>query len=200
MKVIQPKLLYLTLVKSLLKITIAGIVIGYFHIYDGVLAGLLLLKIGHSVYQLGFKKSQKNWIIVLGVVLTGVLGMISEIWGVYNQYWEYHDIQRKFPLWLPLGWMLAFTFLYKTEKGVFESLENPTFKQKALITSLLVIIFPAIGEAITINLGVWTYHWPYQLFGVPAFTFLCLLVLHSIINYSIYLFCKHKNIKDPVFG
>jgi len=159
MKISNPKKMSLALLKSIVKISVAGFVIGYFHRYDA-----------------------------------------SEIWGVTNNFWEYHDVDNKLPLWLPFGWMLAFTFLYKIERDVFATIKQPSFKQKVIISSLLVVIYPAIGEAITINFGVWTYYWPYKIFGVPAFAFLCLLTLHSIINYSLYLFCKNKNIKDPVFN
>lgn len=200
MKIINPKLFYSSILKSTLKISIAGIIIGYFHAYDFFLAIGLFFKIIHSIYSLGFKNNQKNWIVLFGALFTGALGMISEFWGITNQYWEYHDVNKNLPLWLPFAWMLAFTFLYKTERDIFASLKSPSFKTKAIITSLLVIIFPAIGEAITINFGVWTYHWSYQIFGVPAFAFLCLLTLHSIINYTLYSFCKKRNIKDPVYN
>lgn len=200
MKISNPKKMSLALLKSIVKISVAGFVIGYFHRYDAILTCLLFIKIIHSIYSLGFKNKQKNLIVVYGALLTGLFGMLSEIWGVTNNFWEYHDVDNKLPLWLPFGWMLAFTFLYKIERDVFATIKQPSFKQKVIISSLLVVIYPAIGEAITINFGVWTYYWPYKIFGVPAFAFLCLLTLHSIINYSLYLFCKNKNIKDPVFN
>lgn len=190
----------LPLFKSFVKICLAGLFIGYFHVYDRWIALALFIKVIHSLYSLGFKNNQKNWIVLIGMLATGLLGILSEIWGVHNQYWTYHDVSNNLPMWLPFAWMLAFSFIYKTEKELFLTMENPSFKQKAIITALLALFFPAFGEVITINLGVWTYSWSYQILGVPLYAILCLVLLHLFINYSLYLLCKKTSIKDVVFS
>ena len=134
------------------------------------------------------------------MLTTGSLGILSEIWGVHNHYWAYHDVNHHLPAWLPFAWMLAFSFIYKTEKELFLAMQSPSFTQKAIITALLALFFPAFGEVITINMGVWTYYWPYQFLGVPLYALLCLVLLHLSINYLLYIICKKNKINDIVFS
>lgn len=194
------KAIYISLLKATLKICIAGFFIGWLHQHDKIVAAILFVKVIHSMYSLGFKDGNNYWIVPAGMVFTGVLGVAAEYWGTSNGYWEYHDVATDLPLWLPFAWMLAFSYIYKLEKEIFTALEKPSLSSKAIITFLLALIFPAFGEVITINLGVWTYSWPYQFLGVPLYALICLVVLHMSVNAVIYVVSQKFNIKDPVFN
>lgn len=185
--------------KALVKLTIAGFFIGYLKQYDLIIAILLVLKIAHVVYKNILKTENKNWILLIGMILTGVAGTIAEYWGVSNRYWEYHEVTRDLPLWLPFAWALAFYFLYRIESGLIPYLKNKTIKNKLIIAFWLSLIIPAFGEVITINMGVWTYYWPYQLFGVPLYAFICLVFVHMLIYIILSQVCKKYKIKDIVF-
>jgi hypothetical protein len=133
------------------------------------------------------------------MLLTGLAGMIGENWGVTNAYWEYHKVSRELPLWLPFAWMLAFYFLYSIESRLIPCLKFKTIKNKLILAFWLSLLVPAFGEIITINLGVWTYYWPYQLFGVPIYAFMCLVIVHMIVYGILAFICKKQKINDIVF-
>lgn len=196
----HPKEFAKEFLKALAKLTIAGVLIGLLKQYDGILAILLLLKIIHVIYMNIYKTNNKNWILLIGMILTGVGGLIAEHWGVSNGYWEYHEVARDLPLWLPFAWALAFYFLYRIEVGLIKNIRHKTIKNKLIIAILLSLIIPAIGEMITINLGVWTYYWDHQILGVPLLAFACLLAFHMFIYLLLYGVCKKYKIQDLVFS
>ena len=190
------------LVIATIKITIPGVIIGVFHEHDFWVAILLLLYFLVFASKYYLKTSQtKNWILLIGMVITGVLGICAEIWGVTNGFWEYHDLpnNRQLPYWLPLAWMFAFRFIYNLERKLIISLQLKKLSHKTWLAIFITAFFPAYGEVITINLGVWTYSWPYQFLGVPLYAVICLVALHMGINFILSIWVKKKNIKDPVF-
>ncbi|MDC0862597.1 hypothetical protein OAP68_00945 [Flavobacteriaceae bacterium] len=189
----------LEILKAFIKLCIAGLLIGLLKSYDLIIALILLIKIFHVVYKNVIISKIKNWILLYGMSLTGLAGMIGENWGVSNAYWEYHKVSRELPLWLPFAWMLAFYFLYSIESRLIPYLEYKTIKNKLIIAFWLSLLVPAFGEIITINLGVWTYYWPYQLFGVPLYAFMCLVFVHMIVYGILAFVCKKKKINDVVF-
>ena len=92
------------ILKALSKLIIAGILIGVLKEYDAILAGILILKIAHNIYkEIILPKSNKNWLLIAGMLLTGFGGIVGETWGVANGYWEYHKVARELPLWLPFA-------------------------------------------------------------------------------------------------
>jgi hypothetical protein len=185
--------------KAIAKLTLAGFLIGYLKQYDLIIAILLVLKILHVVYKNIIKSKNKNWILLIGMLLTGFAGTIAEFWGVGNHYWEYHEVSRDLPLWLPFAWMLAFYFLYRIESALIPYLKNKTIGNKLILAFWLSLIIPAFGEVITINLGVWTYYWPYQIFGVPLYAFACLVFVHMLVYAILSFVCKRYKIDDIVF-
>lgn len=189
----------LEILKAFVKLCIAGLLIGLLKSYDLIIALILLIKIIHVVYKNVIISKIKNWILLYGMSLTGLAGMIGENWGVSNAYWEYHKVSRELPLWLPFAWMLAFYFLYSIESRLIPYLKYKTIKNKLIIAFWLSLLVPAFGEIITINLGVWTYYWPYQLFGVPLYAFMCLVFVHMIVYGILAFVCKKKKINDVVF-
>ncbi|WP_282073886.1 hypothetical protein [Polaribacter atrinae] len=187
--------------KALLKLIIAGIFIGLLKEYDAIIAGILVLKIVSNIYkEIIQPKTNKNWLLLIGMLLTGFGGIVGETWGVTNGYWEYHEVTRELPLWLPFAWMLAFHYLYKLERNLIPLLKEETQRNKIILAILLALILPAFGEVITIYLGVWTYYWPYQLFGVPLYAFICLVFVHMLVYTLLHFICKKYKINDVVFN
>ena len=135
------------------------------------------------------------------MILTGILGVIAENFGVTYQYWEYHDLtdNRTLPYWLFFAWMLAFHFIYKLESEMITVLNLKKMQHKIWAAVLITAIFPAYGEVITIYLGVWTYSWPYQILGVPLYAIICLVLLHMGVNILLFLAAKKYKINDKVF-
>jgi len=190
------------IMNATIRISIAGVFIGYFHENDLFVAVLLGAYLFLFLFKNYLKKSiKKNWVLFAGMVITGILGVCAEIWGITNAYWEYHDLSnnRQFPYWLPFAWMFAFRFIYNLEQKLIISLQLKNLRHKTWLAILIAAIFPAYGEVITINLGVWTYSWPYQLFGVPLYAVILLVLLHMGINFLLSIWVKKKKIKDPVF-
>jgi hypothetical protein len=189
------------IIKAILKLVIAGVLIGVLKKYDLIIAIILILKITHNIYKEIIKpETNKNWLLLIGMLLTGFGGIIGETWGVANGYWQYHDVIREIPLWVPFAWMLAFHYLYKLEKNLIPLLKNQSQKNKIILAIILALILPAFGEIITIQLGVWTYYWPYQIFGVPLYAFICLVFVHMLVYSILHIICKKKNINDIVYN
>ena len=189
----------LEILKAIIKLCIAGFLIGFLKSYDAIIAIILFLKILHVIYKNIIIAKTKNWILVIGMTVTGFGGMVGENWGVSNNYWEYHEVSRKLPLWLPFAWMLALYFLYSIESRLIAFLTNKTISNKLIIAFWLSLLVPAVGEVITINLGVWTYYWPYQIFGVPLYAFICLVFVHMLVYGILSFICKKWKINDIVF-
>jgi len=185
--------------KAIIKLCIAGFLIGFLKSYDAIIAIILFLKILHVIYKNIIIAETKNWILLIGMIVTGFGGMVGENWGVGNNYWEYHEVSKELPLWLPFAWMLAFYFLYSIESRLIPYLKYKTIKNKLIIAFWLSLLVPAFGEVITINLGVWTYYWPYQIFGVPLYAFICLVFVHMLVYGILSFICKKWKINDIVF-
>ena len=189
----------LEILKAIIKLCIAGFLIGFLKSYDAIIAIILFLKILHVIYKNIIIAETKNWILLIGMIVTGFGGMVGENWGVSNNYWEYHEVSKELPLWLPFAWMLAFYFLYSIESRLIAFLTNKTISNKLIIAFWLSLLVPAFGEVITINLGVWTYYWPYQIFGVPLYAFICLVFVHMLVYGILSFICKKWKINDIVF-
>lgn len=195
------KLFSKEILKAIFKLVVAGFLIGYLKQNDLLIAGLLILKIIHNIYKEIIKpKTNKNWLLLVGMLLTGFGGIVGETWGVTNGYWKYHEVTRELPLWLPFAWMLAFHYLYKLERNLIPLLKEQSQKNKIILAVILALILPAFGEVITIYLGVWTYYWPYQFLGVPLYAFICLVFVHMLVYTILHFVCKKYNIKDIVFN
>ena len=199
--IINRKKFYTEITKAVLKLIIAGVLIGVLKKYDAIIAGILILKIIHNLYKDILKpKTNKNYLLIVGMLLTGFGGIVGETWGVANGYWEYHQITREIPLWVPFAWMLAFHYLYKLEGKLILLLQHQSQKNKIFLAIILALILPAFGEIVTIYLGVWTYYWPYQIFGVPLYAFLCLVFVHMLVYVILHFICKKYKIEDVVFN
>ncbi|WP_439484148.1 hypothetical protein [Cyclobacterium plantarum] len=188
--------------KSILKLTLAGLFIGFLYPQDGLVALFLAAYMVYSLIKKWKTTAEDRYIYLIGTILSGLLGVCCELWGIYFGYWEYHDLGsgRAFPYWLPFAWALAFTFIYQLEKELFLLTGVKQLSGKIIITLLVAMIFPTYGEIITINMGVWTYTWPYQVFGVPLLAILLLVIFHTGLNFLMVLCCRHFGWKNEVFN
>jgi hypothetical protein len=186
--------------KFLFKLCLAALFIGVFKSYDLIIAILLTAVLIYDFKVNIFKKNKAQWLLFIGVIITGVIGLSAEFWGVSNGYWAYHDIEGDFPLWLPMAWMLSFRALYHFEKRLFLAVPNLTMQTKWGVTFLVAFTIPALGEMITIALGVWTYNWPYQILGIPVIVFFLLTILHLFVFQLLRQLSQKYEWDDIVFG
>lgn len=202
MRVIHYTEFFQILGKAFAKLILAGVLIGLLHAYDLLVALILALHLFRKFYMMFGKNSNNNYVLLLGMVLTGILGVLAEKWGIRNGYWEYHDLSenRTFPYWLPFAWMLSFYFIYDLETKLLKVIHIDQLKYKIIFALIIVAIFPTVGEMITIALGVWTYHWPYKILGVPFYAIIALVVLHSFVQLLLVIYCRQKQIKDPIYS
>lgn len=179
----------------------AGTFIGLFYEQDWVVAAGL----APGVLLMAYRKRTLPWgerrIFYLGILLSAGLGTLCEYWGVSNQYWTYHGLDegRHLPAWLPFAWGGAFGFLYSVEHGLIRRCGLEHFSSKLLLVVVLSAVFPTIGEIITIQLGVWTYAWDYQIFGVPALAIVLLTVFHTGIYLFLRSFRKMQRVDQEAF-
>lgn len=189
------------ILKACLKLMIAGLMIGLLHQQDLVIAVLLGIYIAWKLKVEILKKDALNFVLLSGMFITSFIGVIVEKWGIHNHFWTYQNLSsgRTFPYWLPLAWALAFYLMYKLESEIIAYVKPQFLLSKFVIFILVSMIFPVVGEMITINLGVWTYAWPYQFFGVPLYAILYLILLHMFVNSIFLMICNRYKIKDSVF-
>ncbi len=196
------KFIFQRLMRAFSSLLIAGALIGFLHSYDIFLAMLLAILLFYVIYR-EIKKEQtekKIFILISGTVLCAVFGFLVEFWGVTNGYWTYHDLDgREFPYWLPFAWALTFPFLYRFEESILK-VNTFSFKTKIAFVAITSAVLPTWGEIITINLGVWTYHWPYQFFGVPLLAIFLLMVFHTFVFLFYFIYCKKNGVKNNVFN
>ncbi len=190
--------------RAVFLLSLSGLLIGFLHDLDWVVALICLIRIAYFVGFSSKKTIDKDTVKVVyaGMFITMVLGAISEVLGIFFGFWEYHDLPngRNFPYWLPLAWALSFLFLFRFESRLINVLQISSFKQKLFITAIASAIFPTIGEIITINLGVWTYYnMGPKLLGVPYLAMFLLMMLHTAIYTFLCYVCQKRQIKTRFF-
>lgn len=192
------------LLQPILSLLFIGFVIGQFHQYDIFLLGFLILIFTYRFYK-EIKINPYKYkipILLIGTLISSFFGVLAEIWGIENGYWLYHDLSenRQFPYWLPLAWGLTFMFFYRLEERILKEVNINSFKVKLYLVVFLSAFLPTWGEIITINLGVWTYTWPLQLFGVPLLAIFLLVIFHTVIFLLFTYYCKKLDIHNPIFN
>ncbi len=188
--------------KNLIKLILAGCLIGFFHQYDKLVAAFLFSYLVYSLVRAFRQEDKEKWIYLIGVGITSLLGTLCETWGITNQYWSYHNLDnaRQFPYWLPVAWGLAFVVIYRLEKEIILIKNIQSVQSKILLALVISMIFPTIGEIVVINLGAWTYYWPLQFFGVPLLAIFLLMVFHTGVNFLLVVLCKQLNIENAAFS
>lgn len=195
----ETKKIYKIFTSYLLKVILGGILIGLLYKQQELIAILLVLRIVFRVYTYKRQKIDLK-IPIIGMLITGALGTLIEYFGTKYNYWEYHDIDTQLPKYLFFVWMLAFIFMYNIERKVFVNLKKPSLSNKLIIIIGIVLVYPTLGEIITIQLGVWTYYFPYKFLGVSPHTIISIALVHLVINYILSIYCKKRNINDVVLN
>ena len=198
------KLIIQKSIRATVLLIIAGVFIGVFHQYDLPVAILLLAFLVYKfIQEININPNKyKTRVLFIGVLSQMLIGVAFELWGIRNGHWIYHDLSsgREFPLWLPVAWAFTFLYFYRYERTIFSNIPNLTVSRKLLIVALIYAFYPTFGEMITINLGVWTYAWGYQLFGVPLLAIFLLMFMHSSFFLFFRFILKKYRIYDPVFN
>lgn len=184
--------------KRLIYLTIVGIFIHLLQEQDILLMLILLVLVVLAIRRKLNSPNRAHY--YLGFGLSALMGVCAEIWGITNNLWEYHGLPngREFPLWLPCAWGLAFSFIHNFESFYVKHLQLNSFKQKLILAILASVILPTYGEIVTVNLGVWTYHSDYKLFGIPYYAMFLLTLFHTSIFTFLYYFEK-SNIYNKYF-
>jgi hypothetical protein len=112
------------------------------------------------------------------MLTTGVIGYLTEVWGTTHGHWTYAHLPpgHTVPAWVPIAWVLAGVLLHRVDDRVAASVAAPM--HRVGIACAAGIFFPWLGEAICIASGVWRYHWPLQIAGVPVLALLLIAWAH----------------------
>lgn len=159
-------------------------------------AVLLIIILGSAFYSAIQKRSNRVFILkILLALTTGTIGYLTEFWGTSNGHWTYHFLPngQVVPMWVPLAWAIAADLLFRFEAKIsnFEAFKS----QPVLVMSFCGIIFPLIGESICIANGVWDYHWPYRILGVPLLALILIAWCHVTLSFiQIGMLATHGNI------
>jgi len=192
--------LFLFTLKRLVILSIAGIVISVLHSQDLVV--LLILAFFTGLIYLRKRKSKNFKIYFLGFFISAIGGILAENWGIQSGLWTYHNLSdgREFPYWLPLAWGLAFSFLYSFEDYYIKTLKLKSLKSKITLTLLSSILLPTVGEIVTVQLGVWTYHSELKIAGIPLYAMALLGLFHTATFLFLYTANLYWKTQDPVFS
>lgn len=74
----QQKETFKTIIIAFVKITITGIIIGVFHKHDFWVGLLLFTYLLVFLYKNYLHKASKNWILLAGMIITGILGILQK--------------------------------------------------------------------------------------------------------------------------
>lgn len=192
--------LFLFTLKRLVILSIAGVVISVLHSQDLIV--MLILAAFTGLIYLRKKKSGDSRLYFLGFLISAFGGVLAENWGIQSGLWTYHDLSdgREFPYWLPLAWGLAFSFLYSFEVYYVKSLKLKSLKNKIILTVLASTLLPTVGEIVTVQLGVWTYHSEFKIFGIPYYAIGLLGLFHTATFLVLYWVNLYWKTQDPVFS
>ncbi len=186
---------WILLATASLQILAAGLLLGFLHRWPLVLAGLLVLALATSFLR-KYRRGVEVRLLLLGTVLTLIVGTAAELWGTRSGYWTYHDLPvgRLLPAWVPVAWALAYHLIYGLEARL------AGFGRPLLAATLICAWFPWLGEVAAIASGVWTYHWPWRLAGVPILAVGLLIVAHLGIYLMVGWTARTWNLSDPVYA
>lgn len=182
------------LLSASLKVASAGLLVGLLRNRPLLLAILLVAALLFNLRR-KCRMGAEPRLLLLGSILTLLLGTGAELWGTHGGHWTYHGLPpgRFVPVWVPLAWALAYQQIYGLEVRLV-----PTGRP-LLHAALACAWLPWLGEAAAIACGVWTYHWPWQMAGVPLLAVLLLVTAHLGIFLLLRRTAEVLRIHDPVY-
>ena len=159
----------------------AGFLLGSLHAHQWILFTVLVIILVVGMRMLFIRFKVGAYYKLIGFFMTACIGTACEFWGTYHHYWTYHLIPsyQLIPVWIPIAWGYTFFVSYLYERCVFKLAANRA--QKLFWLLLVSIFFPTVGEYIPVYMNVWTYHWPYQVMGVPLLASAGLSTIHLLV-------------------
>jgi hypothetical protein len=112
------------------------------------------------------------------MLTTGVIGYLTESWGTTHGHWTYAHLPpgHTVPVWVPVAWSLGALLLNRLDDRLHAA--GASTPRRLLLGGASGVVYPLLGESICIALGVWTYHWPWQILGVPLLALLLIAYAH----------------------
>jgi len=109
---------------------------------------------------------------------TGVIGYLTEAWGTTHGHWTYAHLPpgQTVPEWVPLAWALAGVLLQRLDRKLLDA--GWPVPRRLGTAYAFGFAFPLLGESICIANGVWAYHWPLKILGVPLLALLLIAYAH----------------------
>jgi energy-coupling factor transporter transmembrane protein EcfT len=151
-------------------------------------AALLSVLLAHLV-RIWLRKSLGRTLEEAYYLVTfGTIGFLTESWGTQNGHWTYHHLPpgQSVPMWVPVAWAIAAVLLDKTDEHLRKFLTGMRRPIHPLLRIgmmyLMGILLPLSGESICIALGVWEYHWPFKVLGVPVLALLLISYAHLVFS------------------
>ncbi|MGJ8640484.1 MAG: hypothetical protein ACSHYA_13940 [Opitutaceae bacterium] len=122
------------------------------------------------------------------LITFATIGFLTESWGTLNGHWTYYYLPEghTVPLWVPIAWAIASVLLCKSEAYLIQSWSNrnsrPRLAKRITAIYLMGMLLPLTGESICISQGVWNYHWPLKIVGVPLLAILLISYAHLVFS------------------
>jgi hypothetical protein len=109
---------------------------------------------------------------------TGVIGYLTESWGTMHGHWTYNHLPpgQTVPEWVPIAWSLAAVLLRRLDLQLLDA--RISAARRLQVAYACGVLLPLLGESICIASGVWTYHWPLKILGVPLLALLLIAYAH----------------------
>lgn len=122
------------------------------------------------------------------LITFGVIGYLTESWGTTHGHWHYYHLPpgQTVPYWVPIAWSIASVLIGKVEKYLddYESSRVTPHSVPVRIGCIFLsgMLLPLTGESICIALGVWEYHWPVKILGVPLLALMLISYAHLVFS------------------
>ena len=186
-------------------VVVMGVLIGVFHQWHVLLGGLLFgFMILYPIRSLAQKTENTPQLLltVAGMGLNLVAGTLVELWGTHNGHWTYWDLPPgvMVPFWVPVAWAWAYKVVHKVETILLENYPAEGIRKWAFLIILPSIVIPTLGELVAINLGVWSYHWQPQIWGMPPLAAVLLGVFHVFVFWLMKWVCGLMRVTDAVYA
>ncbi|MCR9295836.1 MAG: hypothetical protein NXI32_24220 [bacterium] len=175
---------------KLFLLTIAGaLLVSLLKDRPEILAGILLCVLGVHLFIV-WRRRRNPWVVAeecFYLITFGVLGYLTEAWGTTHGHWTYGFLPagHSVPYWVPVAWSIAAMLLGKAESYVERSTwhgsRHPALFRIGCIY-LLGMAMPLTGESICIAFGVWEYHWPLKILGVPLLALILISYAHLVFS------------------
>jgi len=129
-------------------------------------------------FRRGLRRSAASELFMMAT--TGIIGYLTEAWGTTHGHWTYDHLPegQTVPYWVPIAWVLAGVLLHRLDLRLLDPAWPVARRLQAVYGA--GVLLPLLGESICIANGVWTYHWPLKILGVPLPALLLIAWAHLV--------------------